>query len=132
MGRSAAQQLVAPSQPSTAASAALSAACSALDKAAILLVLDDKNALAHAAPVIAVEHGQLDVHEHKIGVFRSRPGDALSAVHGLDHRIPGRGELIAQNGAQILLIFGDKNAFHYAAPLAVAARTGSSMRNVEP
>jgi hypothetical protein len=29
--------------------------------------------------VIAVEHRQLDVHEHEIGALRSRLGDALGA-----------------------------------------------------
>jgi hypothetical protein len=37
--------------------------------------------------VIAVEHGQLDVHENQIGAFRRRLRDALSAVHGLDDRL---------------------------------------------
>ena len=39
---------------------------------------------------------------------------------------------IAQDGAQILLVLDDKNAFAHAAPAAIGARTGSSMRNVEP
>src|SRR5262249_25922891 len=39
---------------------------------------------------------------------------------------------IAQNGAQILLVLDDENAFHDAAPVAAVVRTGSSMRNVDP
>jgi hypothetical protein len=36
------------------------------------------------------------------------------------------------DGAQILLVLDDKNALAHIAPAATAARTGSSMRNVEP
>src|SRR5215467_7435869 len=81
--------------------------------------------------VIAIEHGQLDVHKHKIGEFRGRLDDALGAIHGLDYGITGCGEEIAQDSAQILLVLDDKNALPHVAP-AAAARTGNSMRNVEP
>jgi hypothetical protein len=77
--------------------------------------------------VIAIEYGQLDVHKHEIRVFRCCLGDALSAtIQGLD------GKHIAQDGAQILLVFDDKHPLAHATPMAAAARTGSSMRNVEP
>jgi len=53
-------------------------------------------------------------------------------VHGLDDGVTGGGEEIAQDDAQILLVLDDKNAFTHAAPAPAAARTGSSIRNVEP
>jgi hypothetical protein len=46
--------------------------------------------------------------------------------------LPVVAEEIAQDGAQILLVLHDENAFAHAAPPATAAHTGSSMRNVEP
>src|SRR5262249_10940072 len=74
--------------------------------------------------VIPVEHRQLDVHEHEIGAFRSRLGDTLSTINGLDHGVAGGGEEIAQDGAQILLVLDDKNAPPtHAAPAAAVART---------
>src|SRR5262245_12693173 len=81
--------------------------------------------------VIAVEHGQLNVHEHEIEPFRGRLGDALGSIHGLDHGVARSGEEIAQDGAQIFLVLHNKNSFTHGAP-AAAACTGSSMRNVEP
>src|SRR5262249_30531464 len=41
--------------------------------------------------VIAIEHRQLDVHEHEIGMFGGRLDNALGAVHGLDHGVAGGG-----------------------------------------
>jgi hypothetical protein len=68
---------------------------------------------------------------------RSGRSDAALATlsapsHGLDPGVAGGGEEMAQVGAQILLVLDDKNSFAHVAPAVAAARTGSSMRNVEP
>jgi hypothetical protein len=60
--------------------------------------------------VIAVEHGQLDVHRHAIGAFGSRLGDALGALNGRNHGIPRGGRAIAPDGAQVLLVLDNQNA----------------------
>src|SRR5262249_44013496 len=51
--------------------------------------------------VIAVEHGQLNIHEHEIVPLSL--GDALGASHGLDHGVVGGGMEVAQDSAQMLL-----------------------------
>jgi hypothetical protein len=50
----------------------------------------------------------------------------LNWAVGLGHVV------IAQDGAQILLVLHDKNASAHAAPAAIGALTASSMRSVEP
>jgi len=55
---------------------------------------------------------------------------ANSRAREEERLITGGEAEIAHAGAQILLILDDENALAHAA--AAAARTGSSMRNVEP
>src|SRR5262245_35108164 len=66
------------------------------------------------------------------GRLRLRACHGFGAVHGLDNLIPRTREQIAQYRAQLFLVLDDENAFHQAARLAASARTGSSMRKVEP
>jgi hypothetical protein len=51
-------------------------------------------------------------------MFRSRLGDAVAAVHGLDHGVAGGGEKIAQDGAQIFLVLDDEDALAHGARVA--------------
>ena len=45
---------------------------------------------------------------------------------------PSTASITVHPDAESLLVLDDKNALAHAAPAAIGARTGNSMRNVEP
>ena len=72
-----------------------------------------------ARRLVAVDDGQLDVHQDQVGLLLLRQLDALLAVDGLDQLVAGAGQQVAQDGAVVLLVLDDEDALAHAAPRAL-------------
>src|SRR5262245_8707108 len=91
-----------------------------------------RQSLDPARTLIAVEHRKLDVHQHEIGMLGFGFGDALGAGRGFDDLVAGALQRKSRDLPQVLLVLDDQYAMGHAAAPAAWARTGSSMRKVEP
>src|SRR5262249_42417906 len=71
-------------------------------------------------------------HQDEVGLLGFGAGDPGLAVGGLQDRIARACQQVAQNPAQVFLVFDDKNAFAHGTLLRNSARMGSSIAKLEP
>ena len=69
-----------------------------------------------ASRLVAVEKGELNVHEDHIGMVRGSGGERLLAVTDLDDLESGMGEKIAEDPSIVLLVLDHTNAPCHAFP----------------
>jgi len=74
-----------------------------------------------------VDNGKLNVHENEIGRFGFGFVDPALSVCSLDDRIARAGEEIAQDPAQVFLVFDDQDGLPDAKALRFSARIRSSI-----
>ena len=74
---------------------------------------------------MAVEHGQLDVHEDQIRPLGLGQPHARLAVHGLDQLVAGAHQQITDDPPVVLLILDDEDALGHAASSRSPTRSGS-------
>src|SRR5262245_21407199 len=82
--------------------------------------------------LVAVEDGELDVHENEVGARRFGGANPLLSVGSLDDRIARAAEEVAQDAAQVVLVFDDQDALAHAMALRLSATIGSSSWKVAP
>src|SRR6266700_6059938 len=99
---------------------------------------DDGNGMQHRvglqAPsgLVAVENGQLNVHEDEVRPVRFRRGKSCLAVHGFDHFEIGAREQIAQDFPIVFLILDHQDALAHDFPACASTRTGRVKWNIDP
>ena len=81
---------------------------------------------------MAVEHGQLDVHQDQVGPLARGEPHARRAVGGLDQLVAGARQQIADDAPIVLLVLDDEDALGHAACSRAPTCSGSVKVNVEP
>src|SRR3954447_6279186 len=85
-----------------------------------------------ARRLVAVQLGQLDVHQDQVGAVASGEADTLGAGDRLDQLVAGAGQQVAQDAPVVLLVLDHQDLLAHAGALLAGWWTGSVNRNVDP
>ena len=85
-----------------------------------------------AGHLVAVEAGELDVHQDQVGALLLRRRDPFLAGHRLDQLEAGARQEVAQDAPVVLVVLDDQDALAHAHSACRSTRTGTVKRKVEP
>src|SRR3954471_781550 len=79
-----------------------------------------------AGRLVTVDRRQLDIHQNEVGLFALGGGDALQAVHRLDHLVAGARQQVADDLPIVLGVLDHQNALAHAAPISSPASSSAT------
>src|SRR6185312_12506283 len=99
---------------------------------------DDRNGLEQRIRLdtprrlVAIDDGQLNIHQNEVRAARFSGGDSFRAVLRLDHVEPAARQEIAQDLTIVFVILNHENSFSHACSSGTSAFTGMLTKNVDP